>query len=219
MPDLLRIVVADDHYLVREGIAALLTGDDVDVVAAVADADALIDAVDRYRPDAVLTDIRMPPHNATDGIDAARRIRSRHPAIGVVVLSQHLEDEYVRALFADGSAGLGYLLKERIGQRAELLDALRRTARGDSVLDRSVVDMLLAKPRANRLSVLTDRERAVLGHMATGLPNAAIADRMYLSLSSVEKHVSAIFAKLDLGEEQAHRRVAAVLTYLEHARR
>jgi DNA-binding NarL/FixJ family response regulator len=219
VPDRLRVVVADDHYLVREGIAALLTGDDVEVVAAVADADALTDAVDDHRPDAVLTDIRMPPHNATDGIDAARRIRRRHPAIGVVVLSQHLEDEYVRALFADGSAGLGYLLKERIGQRAELLDALRRTARGDSVLDRSVVDVLLAKPQANRLSVLTDREREVLGHMATGLPNAAIADRMYLSLSSVEKHVSAIFAKLDLGEEQAtHRRVAAVLTYLEHAR-
>jgi DNA-binding NarL/FixJ family response regulator len=219
VPDRLRVVVADDHYLVREGIAALLTGDDVEVVAAVADADALTDAVDEHRPDAVLTDIRMPPHNATDGIDAARRIRRQHPAIGVVVLSQHLEDEYVRALFADGSAGLGYLLKERIGQRAELLDALRRTARGDSVLDRSVVDVLLAKPQANRLSVLTDREREVLGHMATGLPNAAIADRMYLSLSSVEKHVSAIFAKLDLGEEQAtHRRVAAVLTYLEHAR-
>ena len=219
MCDRLHVVVADDHYLVREGIAALLTGDDVEVVAAVADADALMDAVDVHRPDAVLTDIRMPPHNATDGIDAARRIRRRHPAIGVVVLSQHLEDEYVRALFADGSAGLGYLLKERIGQRAELLDALRRTARGDSVLDRSVVDVLLAKPQANRLSVLTDREREVLGHMATGLPNAAIADRMYLSLSSVEKHVSAIFAKLDLGEEQAtHRRVAAVLTYLEHAR-
>ena len=219
MPDPLRVIVADDHYLVREGIAALLTGDDVEVLAAVADADALTDAVDEHRPDAVLTDIRMPPHNATDGIDAARRIRRRHPAIGVVVLSQHLEDEYVRALFADGSAGLGYLLKERIGQRAELLDALRRTARGDSVLDRSVVDVLLAKPQANRLSVLTDREREVLGHMATGLPNAAIAERMYLSLSSVEKHVSAIFAKLDLGEEQAtHRRVAAVLTYLEHAR-
>jgi DNA-binding NarL/FixJ family response regulator len=219
VPDRLRVVVADDHYLVREGIAALLTGDDVEVVAAVADADALTDAVDEHRPDAVLTDIRMPPHNATDGIDAARRIRRQHPAIGVVVLSQHLEDEYVRALFADGSAGLGYLLKERIGQRAELLDALRRTARGDSVLDRSVVDVLLAKPQSDRLSVLTDREREVLGHMATGLPNAAIAERMYLSLSSVEKHVSAIFVKLDLGEEQAtHRRVAAVLTYLEHAR-
>jgi DNA-binding NarL/FixJ family response regulator len=215
----LRVVVADDHYLVREGLVALLAPvGSLEVVAAVGDAAALLETVDELRPDAVLTDIRMPPNNATDGIEAALAIRAREDAPGVVVLSQHLEEAYVRALFAGGSAGLGYLLKERIGQRDDVVDALQRTARGESVLDRAVVDVLLARPRVDRLAPLTDRERDVLALMATGLTNPVIAERMHLSLSSVEKHVGSIFAKLDLGEDSSvHRRVAAVVAYVDQA--
>ena len=215
----LRVVVADDHYLVREGLVALLAPvGSLKVVAAVGDAAALLETVDELRPDAVLTDIRMPPNNATDGIEAALAIRAREDAPGVVVLSQHLEEAYVRALFAGGSAGLGYLLKERIGQRDDVVDALQRTARGESVLDRAVVDVLLARPRVDRLAPLTDRERDVLALMATGLTNPVIAERMHLSLSSVEKHVGSIFAKLDLGEDSSvHRRVAAVVAYVDQA--
>jgi DNA-binding NarL/FixJ family response regulator len=212
-----RVVIADDHYLVREGIVALLSPvAGLQVVAAVGDALALLQAVEQHRPDAVLTDIRMPPGQATDGIDAALAIRTRFLTTGVVVLSQHLEEAYVRALFSNGSAGLGYLLKERIGQRDDVVDALQRTARGESVLDRAVVDVLLARPRADRLAPLTERERDVLAFMATGLTNPVIADRMHLSLSSVEKHIGSIFAKLDLGDDSnVHRRVAAVVAHLE----
>lgn len=211
------MVIAEDHYLVREGLLALLSPvAGLEVVAAVGDAVALLEAVELHQPDAVLTDIRMPPGQATDGIDAALAIRARHEATGVVVLSQHLEEGYVRALFAAGSAGLGYLLKERIGQRDDVVDALHRTARGESVLDRAVVDVLLARPRIDRLASLTDRERQVLALMATGITNPAIARRMHLSLSSVEKHISSIFAELDLGDgNNLHRRVAAVVTHLE----
>ncbi|WP_245916736.1 response regulator transcription factor [Nocardioides gansuensis] len=212
----LRVVVAEDHLLVREGVVALLSaGEDLDVVAAVGDADALRRAVDSHQPDAVLTDIRMPPLQAMDGITAALEIRRRHPGTGVVVLSQHLEEDYVRALFTDGSAGLGYLLKERIGERAELADALRRTARGESVLDRRVVDTLVGSGRS-RLDTLTPREREVLALMASGLTNPVIASRMHLSLSSVEKHVGAIFTKLGVGESPTQdRRVSAVLAWLD----
>lgn len=214
----LRVVLADDHYLVREGVAALLSATSgVEVVAAVEDAVTLVAAVDRLRPDAVLTDIRMPPGNSTDGIAAALQIRERHPRTGIVVLSQHLEEGYVRELFAHGSAGLGYLLKERIGERDELVDALRRTAAGESVLDRRVVDLLVRRPGESRLATLTGREHDVLVLMASGLTNPVIAQRMYVSLSSVEKHVSAIFTKLHLGEEPSvDRRVAAVLAFLDH---
>lgn len=217
----LRVVLADDHYLVREGLVALLSPvAGLEVVAAVGDAVALLQAVEQHRPDAVLTDIRMPPGQATDGIDAALTIRAQFDTTGVVVLSQHLDEAYVRALFSTGSAGLGYLLKERIGQRDDVVDALRRTARGESVLDRAVVDVLLARPRVDRLTPLTDREREVLALMATGLTNPVIADRMHLSLSSVEKHVGSIFAKLNLGDDNSvHRRVAAVVAHLEQASR
>jgi DNA-binding NarL/FixJ family response regulator len=214
----LRVVLADDHYLVREGVAALLgAASGIVVVAAVGDAVSLVESADSLRPDAVLTDIRMPPGNSTDGITAAHQIRERHPATGIVVLSQHLEEAYVRELFAHGSAGLGYLLKERIGERDEIVDALRRTAAGESVLDRRVVDLLVHGPGENRLATLTEREHEVLVHMASGLTNRVIAQRMYLSLSSVEKHVSAIFSKLHLAEAPSvDRRVAAVLAFLEH---
>lgn len=213
----LRVVLADDHYVVRAGVEALLRdAPDVDVVGLAADGDELLAEVEKAHPDAVLTDIRMP--HRTEGIQAALAIRARWPDVGVVVLSQHLEEAYVRALFAQGSAGLGYLLKERVGQRDELVDALRRTGRGESVLDRRVVDLLVGPVQPGRLESLTDRERRVLAAMATGASNPSIAGRLHLSLSSVEKHVTAIFLKLGLPEAgQVHRRVAAVVAYLGEA--
>ena len=210
----LRVVLADDHYVVRAGVEALLRdAPGVDVVGLAADGDELLAEVERAHPDAVLTDIRMP--HRTEGIQAALTIRQQWPDVGVVVLSQHLEESYVRALFAQGSGGLGYLLKERVGQRDELVDALRRTARGESVLDRRVVDLLIGPVQPGLLDALTDRERDVLAAMATGASNPSIAGRLHLSLSSVEKHVTAIFLKLGLADgAEIHRRVAAVVAYL-----
>jgi DNA-binding NarL/FixJ family response regulator len=218
----LRIVFAEDNYLVREGTAALLAEDDrVEVVAAVPDLPRLLDAVAMTGPDAVLTDIRMPPTYTTDGIQAARRIRSDHPAVGVVVLSQYVEEEYAFELLADGATGLGYLLKERIGRVEELVRALQEVARGGSVLDPKVVEGLLAhKTRVARspLARLTERERAVLEQMAEGRNNAAIAGALFLSERAVEKHINALFHKLGLTEEpDVHRRVMAVLTFLRDA--
>jgi DNA-binding NarL/FixJ family response regulator len=215
----LRVVVAEDHYLVREGVQRLLesTGE-VSVLAAVPDAGQLQDAVRRLSPDAVLTDIRMPPDHSTEGIRAAHAIRAEHPAVGVVVLSQHAEAGYVLDLLQHGADGLGYLLKERIGDRDQLVGALRETARGGSVIDPVLIDALVGRRRLERssgLDELTDRELDVLRAMAQGLSNAAVAQALFLSESSIEKHVSAIFAKLGLAEEpQLHRRVAAVVTYL-----
>jgi DNA-binding NarL/FixJ family response regulator len=210
----LRVVLADDHYVVRAGVEALLRdAPGVEVVGLAANGNELLAEVERARPDAVLTDIRMP--HRTEGIHAALAIRARWPDVGVVVLSQHLEEPYVRALFAQGSAGLGYLLKERVGQRDELVDALRRTARGESVLDRRVVDLLIGPVQPRLLDALTSRERDVLAAMATGGSNPSIAGRLHLSLSSVEKHVTAIFLKLGVADgTEIHRRVAAVVAYL-----
>jgi DNA-binding NarL/FixJ family response regulator len=210
----LRVVLADDHYVVRAGVEALLRdAPGVEVVGLAANGDELLAEVEKAHPDAVLTDIRMP--HRTEGIQAALAIRARWPDVGVVVLSQHLEEPYVRALFAQGSAGLGYLLKERVGQRDELVDALRRTARGESVLDRRVVDLLIGPVQPRLLDALTSRERDVLAAMATGGSNPSIAGRLHLSLSSVEKHVTAIFLKLGVADgTEIHRRVAAVVAYL-----
>jgi DNA-binding NarL/FixJ family response regulator len=210
----LRVVIADDHYVVRAGVEALLRdAPGVEVMGLAANADELLAQVEKAHPDAVLTDIRMP--HRTEGIQAALAIRARWPDVGVVVLSQHLEEPYVRALFAQGSGGLGYLLKERVGQRDELVDALRRTARGESVLDRRVVDLLIGPVQPRLLDALTGRERDVLAAMATGASNPSIAGRLHLSLSSVEKHVTAIFLKLGLADAaEIHRRVAAVVAYL-----
>jgi DNA-binding NarL/FixJ family response regulator len=213
----LRVVVAEDHLLVREGITALLTaGPEIEVVGVVGDADALVEAVAAHRPDAVLTDIRMPPGHGLDGITAALRIRRDWLGTGVVVLSQHLEEAYVAALFAEGAQGLAYLLKERVAQRAELVRALRETASGGSLLDPRVVESLVAaRDRQTRLARLTARERQVLAMMAEGMSNPSIASRLHLSLSSVEKHVTTIFTALEVGpERQTHRRVVAVLEYL-----
>jgi DNA-binding NarL/FixJ family response regulator len=215
----LRIVFAEDNYLVREGTAALLAeAGELEVVAAVPDLPQLLDAVAATSPDAVLTDIRMPPSHTTEGIQAARRIRADHPEVGVVVLSQYVEEEYAFELLADGAAGLGYLLKERVGRVEELVRALQEVARGGSVLDPKVVEGLLARrTRVARspLGRLTERERAVLEQMAEGRNNAAIAGALFLSERAVEKHINALFHKLGLTEEpDVHRRVMAVLTFL-----
>jgi DNA-binding NarL/FixJ family response regulator len=216
---MITIVLAEDNYLVREGTRRLLVeAGQVDVVDAVGDADALRAAVDAHRPDVVVTDIRMPPGNHLDGITAARDIRAAHPAIGVVVLSQHLEEDYALELFRHGTSGLAYLLKERLGDLDQLLHAIREVAAGRSVIDSDVVDALIASRMRPRLDAhgLTPRELDVLAQMAQGRTNGAVADELHLSESAVEKHINAIFTKLGVRDEpQQHSRVQAVLTYLE----
>ena len=216
----LRVLLADDNYLVREGLSALLAeAEDVEVVGAVADPDALLAAVAAARPDAVLTDIRMPPTFTAEGIAAARRIRAEHPSIGVVVLSQYVEGDDPYELLKDGVAGVGYLLKERVSDLDELVRALREVARGGSVLDPRVVEGLVARHAGEARSPLhglTDREHEVLAAMATGRTNGSIARTLFMSERAVEKHVGAVFTKLGLGEEDdVNRRVMAVLTFLD----
>ncbi len=214
------MILAEDGYLVREGVKELLeaTGE-VDVVASVADATDLLDLVTELHPDAVLTDIRMPPDHGVEGIVAAKAIRRAHPSTGVVVLSQHADEGYVVALISEGAEGLGYLLKERVGDRDQLIHALRETSRGGSVIDPTLIDALMRRQGLNkrsRLDALTPRELDVLREMAAGSSNSAIAEALFLSQSSIEKHVSEIFSKLGLAEERhLHRRVAAAVTYLK----
>jgi DNA-binding NarL/FixJ family response regulator len=215
----LRIVFAEDDYLVREGTAALLAEvGDVEIASTVGDLDALLAAVDEHRPDAVLTDIRMPPTKTTEGIDAARRIRADHPDTGVVVLSQFAEDEYAYELLKDGAEGLGYLLKERVADIEEIVRALRDVSAGGSVLDPKVVEGLVARREREArspLAHLTEREREVLSLMAEGKNNAAVAGSLFLTERAVEKHINSLFHKLGLSEEpNVHRRVMAVLTFL-----
>ena len=230
MAEPLRIVIADDNYLVREGTRRLLEDSgQVTVQAAVGSAPELLDAVHRARPDAVLTDIRMPVGSAAgrpnepamEGIDAAHRIKETTPGVGVVILSQYADESYAFELFRNGTAGLAYLLKDRVGDLRQLLSALREVATGGSVIDPQVVDALVTRRvrlRESPLARLTPRELDVLREMAQGRGNAGIAQQLFLSESSVEKHVNAIFAKLDLAsEQQVHRRVAAVLTFLRDA--
>lgn len=218
----MKVVIAEDHYLVREGTRRLLeSSGEVDVVAAVERAETLLDAVDRLHPDAVITDIRMPPTHQLEGIDAAHEIRSRYPDVGVVVLSQYVNSLYAFELFHDGTAGLAYLLKDRVGELDELLRALREVAAGGSVIDPKVVEGLLGRrqePARSLLETLSAREIEVLSEMAQGKSNAAISDSLYISASAVEKHINAIFAKLMLNAEDGaqHRRVAAVLTFLRN---
>ena len=216
---MLRIVFAEDNYLVREGTAALLgEAAAVELVATATTKDELLAAVDEHRPDAVLTDIRMPPTGTNEGIEAAKEIRAAHPEIGVVVLSQFVEEDYAYDLLKDGAAGLGYLLKERVADVDELVRALGEVANGGSVLDPKVVETLVAaKDRMahSPLAQLTDREREVLSHMAQGENNAAIARSLFLTERAVEKHINSLFHKLGLTEEpDVHRRVMAVLAFL-----
>jgi DNA-binding NarL/FixJ family response regulator len=230
MAEPLRIVIADDNYLVREGTRRLLEDSgQVTVKAAVGSAPELLDAVRRARPDAVLTDIRMPADSAADqsagpameGIDAAHSIKATAPGVGVVILSQYADESYAFELFRNGTAGLAYLLKDRVGDLRQLLSALREVAAGGSVIDPQVVDALVTRRvrlRESPLARLTPRELDVLREMAQGRGNAGIAQNLHLSESSIEKHVNAIFTKLDLASEAlVHRRVAAVLTFLRDA--
>ena len=215
----LRIVFAEDNYLVREGTVALMAeAGEVDVVGTAADFDELIAAVGDLRPDAVLTDIRMPPTGTDEGIRAAKQIRADHPTIGVVVLSQFVEEEYAYDLLKEGAGGLGYLLKERVADVEEVVRALEEVARGGSVLDPKVVEALVAaKDRMahSPLGQLTEREREVLSLMAQGMNNAAIAKTLFLTDRAVEKHINSMFHKLGLTEEpDVHRRVMAVLAFL-----
>jgi DNA-binding NarL/FixJ family response regulator len=215
----LRIVFAEDNFLVREGTSALLREvESIDLIELVEDHPALMKAVEQHKPDAVLTDIRMPPTHTNEGIKAAKEIRASYPETGVVVLSQYSEEEYAYELLKDGAEGLGYLLKERVGEVDELVRALREVAGGGSVLDPKVVEGLIAQRRKvenSPLARLTEREREVLENMAQGKNNAGIASALFLSERAVEKHINSLFHKLDLSEEPAvHRRVMAVLTFL-----
>jgi DNA-binding NarL/FixJ family response regulator len=217
-----KVVIAEDHYLVREGTRRLLeSSGDVEVLAAVENTELLLDAVGRLHPDAVITDIRMPPTNQMEGIEAAHEIRSKHPGVGVVVLSQYVNALYAFELFRGGTAGLAYLLKDRVGELDELLRALREVATGGSVIDPKVVEGLLGRrqePARSLLETLSSREMEVLSEMAQGKSNAAISDSLFITPSAVEKHINTIFAKLMLSSEDGaqHRRVAAVLTFLRN---
>jgi DNA-binding NarL/FixJ family response regulator len=215
-----RVVLADDNYLVREGVAGLLSETaEIELVEAVADPEALHRAVAVHRPDAVLTDIRMPPTFTTEGIDAAKRIRAEFPQTGVVVLSQYVEGDYAFELLSEGVEGLGYLLKERVSQVDDLVRALQEVSRGGSALDPKVVEGLLSRKNqeaSSALRGLTEREVEVLREIATGRSNAATAKRLYMSERAVEKHVGSVFQKLGLvNEADVNRRVMAVLAYLE----
>ena len=215
----IRVVLGEDSYLAREGITRVLDGfDDVDLVTTCGDLDQLRKAVDELLPDVVLTDIRMPPTNTDEGIRLATELRSTHPEIGVVVLSQHVEPLYATALFRQGSDGRAYLLKERLRDGRELRRALHEVADGGSVVDARVVEELLAAQRRHentRLEQLTPRELEVLAMIAEGWSNSAVAKTLTISKRAVEAHINSIFSKLDLGESKdVSRRVKAVLEYL-----
>ncbi|WP_120522376.1 response regulator [Arthrobacter celericrescens] len=215
----LRVAIADDSALLRRGLAALLEAEGMTVVCEAGDAGELLSCVDRERPDAAVVDIRMPPGYATEGIEAAREIRRRHPATGVLLLSQYVETENAMSLFAgaDGAKGLGYLLKERVSDVEDFLDALRRVAAGGTAVDPDLVSRLVSRPQEGRQSgeELSTREREVLELMAEGRTNQAISRCLFLGERTVEAHIRSIFVKFNLRPEpEDHRRVLAVLSYL-----
>jgi DNA-binding NarL/FixJ family response regulator len=215
----IRVVLAEDHFIAREGIRRLLeTQRDVEVAAVCDDLDSLLAAVQAEEPDVVVTDIRMPPHNADEGIQAAERLRETHPDIGVVVLSQYATPSYALALLKSGSAGRSYLLKERVQDVEQLVSAIRTVAEGGSVIDPKVVEALVAenaRGEGSPVKQLTPRERDVLREMAAGKSNAAIGGSLFLAERSVEKVIHSIFLKLGLTwETSVHKRVKAVILYL-----
>ena len=212
----LRIVVADDSVLFREGLVRVLTGAGFDVVAQAGDGQELLELVRSNPPDLVITDIRMPPTNTDEGLIAAKHLREEFPDMPVVVLSQYVETHHAMNLLAENAAGIGYVLKDRVAAIADFADAVRRVSRGQSVIDPDVVAQLLRKRRdAGAIDELTDRERQVLQLMAEGRSNQAICERLFLSPKTVEGHISNIFTKLDLlPQDDDHRRVLAVLAYL-----
>ena len=213
----LRVVIAEDSVLLRAGITRLLTDAGFDVVAAVGDATALVDVVGRLHPDLAVVDVRMPPTLTDDGLRAAITIRQRQPGVAILVLSQYVEERYATDLLAGDTAGIGYLLKDRVADVADFVDAVRRVGAGGTALDAEVVAQLLARTRRrDPLERLTAREREVLALMAEGRTNAAIAKALVVGAGAVEKHVNSIFTKLDLpatGDD--NRRVLAVLRWLE----
>jgi DNA-binding NarL/FixJ family response regulator len=215
----MRVVIADDSMLLREGLARLLVDAGCDVVATAQDAAGLVREVELASSDAVIVDIRMPPTHTDEGIAAARQIRSAHPGIGVLVLSQYLESDYAMRLITDAPEHVGYLLKERVSDVAVVVDSLRRVVDGECVVDPTIVSTLLRRPRdPGPLDRLTSREVEVLALMAEGRSNAAIADRLVMSPKTLEAHVRQILQKLDLhASPQDHRRVLAVLHYLRSA--
>lgn len=212
----MRVVIADDVMLLRSGLARLLQDTGVEVVAECADADELVAAVDRERPDVAIVDIRMPPTHRDEGLVAARRIRELHPTTAVLLLSQYLEPRYAQRLLADQPGGLGYLLKSRVADVSVLVDALRRVSEGECVIDPTIVAKLLARRRVGSpLERLTDREHEVLGLMAEGRSNAGIASRLGLSERTIEATCAQVFRKLDLEPSpDLNRRVLAVLALL-----
>jgi len=215
----IRVVLAEDNFLIREGVSRLLEAEDeVEVVATCGDLDALLAVVETERPDVVLTDIRMPPTGTDEGIRAAARLRTTHPRLGVVVLSQYDDPSYAVSLLETGSGGRAYLLKERISEPEQLVAAIREVARGGSVIDPRIVETLVsARTRAadSTLAELTPREREVLAQMAQGKNNAAIAEDLTLTTRAVERHINSLFAKLPLDEHpDVDRRVKAVLLFL-----
>ena len=216
---MLRVVLAEDAVLLRAGLVELLTRGGHEVVAAVGDAEALARAVDEDRPDVVITDVRMPPGFRDEGLKAALALRARHTRLPVLVLSQYVATAYATHLFSGDGGGLGYLLKDRVGDVSEFLDALTRVAAGQTVIDPEVVRVLLLQQSADRpLGRLTPREREVLALMAEGLNNQTIAQRLVITEASVVKHASNIFMKLDLDPAEGNRRVLAVLAHLrEHS--
>jgi DNA-binding NarL/FixJ family response regulator len=211
----MRIVVADDTVLLREGIVRLLTEAGMDVVGQAGDAEDLLRKVRAHKPDVAVVDIKMPPGDADDGLQAAKVIRSELPGTGVLVLSQYADEHYARELLADGADGAGYLLKDRVGDVDAFVDAVRRVARGGSALDPEVVARMVGR-KEDPLQALTPREREVLELMAQGMSNKAICDKLVLSERAVERHITGVLAKLGIpATGQEHRRVLAVLAYLD----
>jgi len=214
------VVIAEDAFIVREGIRMLLEEAGYDLKAAVESYDELIEAVDTHSPEVVITDIRMPPTRTDEGVRAARVIRESHPNTGVVVLSQYVEPEYATKLFEAGAEGLAYLLKERLGDLEQFEHAIDEVRNGRSVIDPRVVDALVEGRTKSKspLERLTDREREVLTEIAKGKTNSAIADTLFLSERAIEKHINSIFTKLDLlPEKETNRRVSAVLLFLSES--
>jgi len=217
----LRIVIAEDDPLLREGLALLLRAESLDVVAAAGTPEAFLEAVDEHGPDVAIVDVRMPPTHTDEGIVAAVEARRRRPGLAVLVLSAYVEQAFATELLGGGAAGLGYLLKERVGRVEQFLAALRRVAGGGTAIDPEVVAQLLTRTRPDAaLDRLSPRERDVLAVMAEGLGNVAVAERLFITEGAVHKHIRSIFAKLDLApDDRGDRRVTAVLRYLEDARR
>jgi DNA-binding NarL/FixJ family response regulator len=211
-----RVVIAEDSVLLREGVQRLLADEGIETVAAVENGDRLLDAVSEHNPDLCVVDVRMPPTFTDEGLRAAIEARRRYPGLPVLVLSQYVEERYAVELLAGGASGVGYLLKERVADVKEFVDAVRRVADGGTSIDHEVITQLMVRSKKSPVDSLTPREREVLGLMAQGLSNTAIAATLVVSDGAVEKHVGNIFAKLGLEPSNSeHRRVRAVLAYLD----